>query len=1799
MPINTDLNIAPYFDDFDVEKQFYKILFKPAYAVQARELTQLQTILQSQIEQFGDNIYQEGSIIKGCNFTDLNGLQYVKLVDKTGFDVTSYVSGPSTDTILGVETDIDVVYELVGTQSGLVASIIAATRGFETRPPDLNTFYINYLTTNEAAGNKAFLPGENLTITRKKYNGSTLYSTEPNIANINVTLQSNPTGKSFGIQASQGIIFQKGHFLFAADQILIVDKYSDQPDDVSVGYEVSESLVTALQDNSLYDNANGSANENAPGADRLKMIPTLVAKSTAVADVDPAFFTLIRYQNGSAVQLRDVSQFNSIAEELAKRTYEESGNYLVDKFGVTVDRRNGDLTALVSKGTAYVKGFRVENSGKIDLTIDQVAATEIVQNVGTAVDYGSYVTITAADINGDVGDLQYTSAVLQTAGGSPIGSAIVKNITPTKLYLFGIEMANNTVSFADVELIVAGSGTISIAANSVLKEKTKAPMIFPTGTKYLKETTDMIVPTRVMENVSVTGSGSGPYTIVLNAGPNEDFVTNQDDIVFVDVSSTYFAVSNVSISGGGTIMTVTLDTPLAPGIAPDPAGVIYYNKRLLTAEPHNKLAVAPYIKVNYQTAKSLYSLGFPDVYAIEDIYDGATGVRYTDSFKLNTNQNDHYYDISYMEYIPGRPAPANNTLLTIKLNAFQINTSTGEYFFSINSYPIDDTTDPLPAGKIRSSDLYTYRGTNGNLYNLRESFDFRPYIDKDGSVDYTDTSASSAGTVSTDVGAYPLSFSGGAYSIPPTQSGITSDQEHYLARVDLITIDSYGKLAIVKGEEATYPVAAKISADEFIVSEIFIPGFPALTQAEAAAQGKFNYAVRVTPRGTKNYTMRDIEKLERRVESMEYYVSLNQLEQETENMLILDENGLSRFKNGYVVDPFNDTRFADLDNPNYSAAIHFDKSILTPAVTTFPLELKYKSSSNATIFPSVNDAEIASLSRNAHVKLMGQPYATNYRNCVSNFYKYDGLAFLSPDHDMLPDATVNPVPVELDLFSLFNDLNSQIPITGVNWSGVVEDGAVTTTRRGGFFGLFGRRTTTIEQIERGETTALQVNDGGTNAVGDFVSNVAFNPYMRTRDVNVYISGLRPDTRHYFFFDSVNVDAHVTPGTTVSQARNIQKYGNAGDAVTTDSNGVLRAVFTIPAETFFVGDRVLTVADVQQFSSIESASTSKADITYHAYNISVEKQTISTRLPEFETVVTGTTTRNLPARVITRHDPLAQTFFIKKGMGRGSNTVFASKVDLYFKRKSAENGVTITLREVQNGYPTGIIIPFSKVHLEPSEVNVSDDATAVTEVLFEAPVRLDIEKEYAVVIMPDANDPNYLHFTSKVGGLDLTAGSTQGQAVVQDWGDGVLFTSTNNRAWKSYQDEDIKFNLYRHDFNAAVGSVTLTNEDHEFFTLSDWNGRFQSEEIVYKETGVSGTVSMIQGTSSITQLAGDFTADYAAGDYIHLSNGTNSDIFQIISVDNALEMTTNKPNPFDFTTGTLTGTSIVAGVVSYYNKFNRSVMHLKRSSATATKKFSAGDTIYGFTSGKEATIGSVDNINLSYIQPMIQKSNDSVTNTAMTGYFNDPSNPVNNYTMPMKFGDNNTFNAKGVLLYSKSNNLVSPKPFDITVNMTNASNPTSTPIVDIELATLMAYQFRTTNSADTTSKYISKVVELASDLDAEDMQVTVTGYRPSGTDIKVYIRPQHAHDSAAFNTIPWMELELFEGINSYCSSSNLNDYREFKYRVAEANKNGGIIEYTSSAGTFTSYRKFAIRIDLLADNIHNVPTLKDYRGVALT
>ena len=230
MGINTDLNVDPYYDDFDEAKQFNRVLFKPAKAVQARELTQLQTILQKQVERFGSNVYKEGTIISGINLTARDDLFYVKLNDKTGF------SNPAVYDQIVSDDGTSTTFIAKGLTSGLQAEIIKGQNGFQTQDPDLKTFFIKYLNTSQdnQTDVKRFLQGEALEI---------LDSNSNVVQTVTVATVANHEGRSFGVSCEEGVIYQKGHFIFVDNQFIIVSKYSNTPGAVSVGFTVKENLI--------------------------------------------------------------------------------------------------------------------------------------------------------------------------------------------------------------------------------------------------------------------------------------------------------------------------------------------------------------------------------------------------------------------------------------------------------------------------------------------------------------------------------------------------------------------------------------------------------------------------------------------------------------------------------------------------------------------------------------------------------------------------------------------------------------------------------------------------------------------------------------------------------------------------------------------------------------------------------------------------------------------------------------------------------------------------------------------------------------------------------------------------------------------------------------------------------------------------------------------------------------------------------------------------------------------------------------------------------------------------------------------------------------------------------------------------------------------------------------------------------------------------------------------------------------------------------------------------------------------
>jgi len=1795
MGIKTDLNIAPYFDDYDIAKKYYRVLFKPGFAVQARELTQLQTTLQNQIEQFGENIYKEGSIIKGCTFTEIRNLKYIKVID--GIRPEDFVER----TIVQTSGIIDEFYYEIEDNDGLKALIIQGTSGFQSRAPDLNTFFVVYLNTIEIGTfeKKVYEPNDTLQIREyilrtQEVNGETVETTIDNgiVATTSVAGFSDPIGDSFGLNSSEGVIFQRGHFLFVDDQTIVVKKYlSDEtvefelePNNISVGYVVDESIINSQQDLSLLDNANGSPNENAPGADRLLLVPNLVARDTEEAELDSEFFILRRYENGEAVQTRDVTQFNSIAKEMARRTYETHGDYTTKPFQFEIVKRTGDqgeeFFIEMGEGAAYSKGYRVSNDTKRFFRVPNIETTDTVSGQPINFDYGGFVRV--VDITGNIPIGSFQNVALVDSSLTVIGSAIIKNLIEDRLYLFAIRLESGK-TFSDVNFVGSGpSGRIEIVPKVINSSESR--LIFDFNRPFTKEISDVAFSIRKSLNTGTDSSGN--FEII----PSEDEIFDSNtlkDILVVTRTGTLekVDVQSAELLSNGNLFVNTNEA--SKNIT------VYYNAKQTNIEPRTKQVFDVFVKTTYSNVKSIYTLGLPDVFSLLEVKD-TQGNDFTSSFKLITNQKDDFYDHSYIEKISGTANPPEE-LLTIKVKVFRIDVTSGINFFSVESYT-----------NISLTEIPHFETQDGKVFDLKSCLDFRPY--RLPVVAYSTNTAGATVLTTTDAvlpdESTQLFSSGISYLIPSVNTSGTITIEYYSSRVDHIIGSSYGKFEYIIGNESNSTRGRIDTKEMSLLAEISVPGFPLLSADDAFRLNRRGECLSISSKTVNTYTMKDIDKISKKLDRLVYYVTLSALETTTANLLIQDENGNNRFKNGIIVDPFTDLSIADVTDANFNSSVNVSDSTLRPSIKQFPLDLRVKATDGTdTIGP------VTTLSSNRIVRFLKQQYATNFRSCTSNVYSFIGVGALTPEYDVAPDTVTNPLQFNLDLAQPFIDftesLSEFVPLTrnsGTELVGTFNLPGTANTGRGK-----NRRTVATTQTwEEWEDIfrTLSVTAGETQEefIGDFVTDIEFRPFIRSREIQIEMYGIRPNTRHYFFFDEVDVNDNVAPGKFIqdqagitNESTRVVRNGRFGTAVRSNERGELFAIFKIPESTFIVGERELVIADVDEFENIDSAAASFGILKYNAYNFNIEKAglTMSTRLPNIQ-VIESRTSRNVMVREVETNPryscPLAQTFFIKESMTRDGEALYLSGLNLYFKRKSLINGVTIFIREVENGYPAWEVVTFGKKHLRSTEVAVSDDGTAATSVIFDAPVRLDAEKEYAIVVQPDADDPDYLIFTTKPGGVDLATGTP----VNSDWGDGVLFTSTNNRAWTAYQDEDIKFDMFRYNFNVNQGTVELETTDYEFLKLGTVSGKFVNGELAYSFKGTSTFAVNLDPETNI--VTGSGLSVYDQGDYLYIENAQQEkDILQVIQVVSNTQIIVDRPPLFS---GSFQSRPVVAGNVSYFNPRKPDLLILEQSSARETRAFAATDVVRGLDSGSLAPINLVDNIELSYVQAMINRITDSNTDVKIAVKAIDPVNPNSPpYIKEFEFAANKAFNERGCVIFSKSNDVEQDKNLRLILTLEKDDITTTTPLIDIETAQLFAYVYNITDNPVTTSKYISKRVELQEGFDAEDFRLYVTGYRPVGTNIKTYVRIKNESDPVSLRNNDWIELELISGASLFSSTSNTSDYKEFVYEIPAANKNSGVVEYTNETGTYLGYRSFAVRIDLLSDNIANVPKVLDYRGIA--
>ena len=317
MPQNTNLNVNPYFDDFDKNKKFNKVLFKPGTPVQARELTTLQSILQDQIEKFGQHMFKDGSIVIPGT-TNYDDQYYAVKLESTffGVPVESYF-----DKLVGLE--------IKGKSSGVTAVVKSVLKASNSTQ-NATTIYVKYRASSENdQTTQVFQDGENLVTLSDFTFGSTTTTAGSDFATCilsNATL----TGSAFTV--TEGVFFARGSFVQVDTETIILDQYSNTPS-YRVGFQVIEEVVTAVEDESLYDNAAGFSNYTAPGADRFKISLRLIKKEIDNFQ-DENFIELFRTNKGEIKEIVTKTVYNKIADELARRTFDESGDYYTVPFSI-------------------------------------------------------------------------------------------------------------------------------------------------------------------------------------------------------------------------------------------------------------------------------------------------------------------------------------------------------------------------------------------------------------------------------------------------------------------------------------------------------------------------------------------------------------------------------------------------------------------------------------------------------------------------------------------------------------------------------------------------------------------------------------------------------------------------------------------------------------------------------------------------------------------------------------------------------------------------------------------------------------------------------------------------------------------------------------------------------------------------------------------------------------------------------------------------------------------------------------------------------------------------------------------------------------------------------------------------------------------------------------------------------------------------------------------------------------------------------------------------------------------------
>ena len=1331
-----NFNTSPYYDDFDPSKNFHRILFKPGYAVQARELTQSQTILQHQVSKFADAIFQKNTPISGGKLTYNTKCYYIKLnptINGSAIDVSLF------ENLLIKNNDGDVVAKVLQT---------AASVG-----SDPDTLVVSYVSGNKFQDGDTITVVDNPTITAQAIASA---STGPSsVASISEGVFYVING--YNLSQTTNTKYSIGNFVNVLPQTTILSKYDPTPD-VRVGLNITETIFDYVDDVSLLDPANGSPNYQGPGADRYVISLTLETRPLQLGD-DSTFIELMRIKDGQILKQVDGTVYSTIDDYFAKRTFDTNGDYVVSDFALTpsANTSNSDQYDLkVGKGVAYVHGYRLENQSDISLTSNRARTTDSIDNNATFIDYGNYLyvdnangvfditTMPSVDLHvvdktniavantttynatlaatayirglefdhlSDINDSStfvyraYLTDIQNKTLSANVVSSGTSNITLPGLGFSSTSNAyyNVTVSIdngpsagdvkrivsydgstrnatvdspwtvtpttdsvftlrfdvKDIESMVRVSSGTTIAAwssineasgkdnglstgSTILENKTSSELIYNIGYPFVADISSGVYETtQVFRGVSFNGSSptqtptitfdNSQYLQFLGSDPSNYIVINQSTGAIVPFTNT--TTRHITLSNGNKSLVMRADD-LSSFTATIIAKVSVQNatnknhflkiKNLITGNTSGAniggTNVLIYTNVDLNNGQTYVAndgvvspgqsqlLYVSDVKRILKIIDSGSPSTPVDSsmlnnsaydvtynFALDNGQRDSYYGHASIKLIPGRPKVKGNLLV---IYDYYQHTG-GDGYFSVMSYLSPNSTSPESYGQIG-----IYTSTGGTSYNLRDSLDFRPTV-KNAQAEFT-----------FDYTTDPTFTNAGIY-IPVNNSIFYQNYSYYLGRKDKLILSKDKNFQIIEGTPSVNPLLPVEPDGSLVIANLIHQPYTIYVPGEAPAATLPSLSVEKVQH--RRWTMQDISDLQTRINNIEYYTALNNLEKNAQSLQVPDVNGLNRFKNGILVDDFSSFATSDSSNQDFNVSINRRTKQLTASqqVDNFPLQSSYLISNGGLLNSSSATSLGFNVNKVGQTNIFTLPYTTANlasQTLASNTININqfstpisqGVVSLNPPMDNWVDNTKQPdllvVDPDLQLYQSSNNLN--LLSTG-DWK--VIPGTTTTSstsvsrvNHGAFNGPFGTtvgytQTTTQTYGSSSQTNTLGYYSslGSTyNQNGGYITDISILPYIRPQQILFRSKGLSINTPMSTWFDGVNVNQYIT-NPDVIELTNVSGTFNEDDIIGYYVNNTFYPVATVAGVYNYPGTKNVRLYIV---SNLHSSFESLSDLT---------------------------------------------------------------------------------------------------------------------------------------------------------------------------------------------------------------------------------------------------------------------------------------------------------------------------------------------------------------------------------------------------------------------------------------------------------------------------------------------------------------------------------------------------------------------------------------------------------------------------